>query len=97
MDAQASSTPPVLSTERKAELFDKFVLKLVPHAGANYVVKYLMAMTSIEEVFDTSEHEAVINDFLEPFADEEVREILKIILPKILEVDLGARRISIEW
>lgn len=96
MDVQVSTTQAKMSAERKAELFDKFVLKLASYASADDLVKYLMGILSEDEIFN-SDYEAVFNDFLEPFVGDEICEILKVIIQKVMEEDLGAKKVSIEW
>lgn len=85
-----------MSNKRKARLFDEFVFKLASYSSAYRVIQCLEGSLHNYDVFN-SDYEQVWNDFLEPLTKKEVDEILMKILPKAIEQDLGAKKVSIKW
>jgi hypothetical protein len=98
MDSQAIVDTRVskLSNERKAELFDRFVLGIVPFLWATRAVEYLLGHCNIKDLV-AGDDEGVLGIFFGPMTDEEASEVLKKILPKLIENELGAKRVVIKW
>jgi len=85
-----------MSNKRKAKLFDEFMLKLAQFASAYAVIQCLEGSLERDEVFN-SDFEEVLNPLLDLLTEKETDEVLMRILPKTMENDLVAKKVTIKW
>lgn len=83
-----------LSVRRKAELFDEFLLVLTAFIPIDEAVQCLKGYNNS---LGNSDYAAVLDPFFDLMTGEEMDEVLKRMLPILIEQDLGAKKVSIKW
>jgi len=85
-----------MSMKRKAEVFDSFVQILSGFLFTEEVLAYLGGRREIDDVRD-GDYGEVLHPFFEFLSEEEIDEVLQKLLPKILEEEYGAKKVTIKW
>jgi len=90
------TSAPKMSTQRKSELFEKMMLTLTDFIPTEEALKFIGGNGDADNLVN-SDFSATLNPIFKLMSDEELIEALKGILSKMLESDLGAKKVTIEW
>ncbi|HEU4677590.1 MAG TPA: hypothetical protein VFS75_02650, partial [Candidatus Paceibacterota bacterium] len=81
---------------RKAELFDLFFLEMAKLIRVGAAIDALDGVIPTNDLIHPDYREA-LNPFLEALTDDELNEMLKNIMPAIVQLEVGAKKVIIEW
>ena len=85
-----------MSAKRKSELFDKFVIRLSSFVNLRAVISHFDGDANDVGLIH-SDFEEALTPFFELLTEEETTEVLRILLPKLMEEDLRVEKVTIKW